>query len=85
MGFGVVSQVASEELVTYLLTVCWEKNVFALSKMGFTQMSEECKLRLFTSCDSLSSCHISVFRINSVWPCKEMSSFQWEVEAQPDF
>lgn len=72
---------ASEELVTYLLTVCWEKNVFGSSKMGFTQMSEECKLRLFTSCDSLSTCHIAV------WPYKQMSSFQWEVEActQPDF
>lgn len=81
------SQVASEELVTYLLTVCWEKNVFGSSKMGFTQMSEECKLTLFTSCDSLSACHIAVFRVISVWPYKQMSSFQWEVEActQPDF
>lgn len=65
MGFGVVSQVASAELLTYLRTVCWEKNAFGPSKMGFRQMSEECKLRLLTSCDSLNTCHIAVFRIIS--------------------
>lgn len=65
MGFGVVSQVASEELVTYVRTVSWEKNAFGPSKMEFTQMSEECKLRLFTSCHPLNPCHIAVFRIVS--------------------
>lgn len=38
------------------------KECLCFVKDGCIQISEECKLRLFMSCDSLNTCHMTVFR-----------------------